>query len=107
MVQRLKIDQAETDLQRIIHLFHRFLIQVGNFVRQPLLINGPDLLQQNDRIPVETMRNRIDFHMGRQLCLLNLGGNGRHDDRRTKTVADIVLNDQNRPDSTLLRTDYG
>lgn len=103
----LKVDQAQADLQGIIHLFHRFLVQVGDFVRQPLLVNGSDLLQQYDRVPVKAMRSRIDFDMRRQLGFLNLGRNRRYDDRRTETVADIVLDDQHRSYSALFRTDNG
>ncbi|MNW66555.1 hypothetical protein D3C74_450370 [compost metagenome] len=53
------------------------------------------------------MRRCINLDMRRQLCLLNLGGNRRHDTGWTEPVADIVLDDQNRPDSTLLGTDNG
>lgn len=80
---------------------------MGNLVSQPLLIDRPYLFEQNNRVPVKAMSRRINFNMRWQLCLLDLGGDSRHNTSWTKPVADIILDYQNRPDSTLLGTDNG
>lgn len=103
----LKINQSQTDLKRIAYFAHGFLIQMGDLVSQPLLVNRPNLFQQDDRVAVKTMRRRINFHMRRQFCLLDLGSNRRYDYSRTKPVANIILDDQYRPYSSLLGTDNG
>lgn len=101
----LKLNQTYAYLQSFIDLAHGFLIQVRDFVRQALLIDGPNLLQQDDRIPVKTVRFRVNLHMRRQLGFLNLRRNRRYDHRRTEAIADIILNDQYGPNAALLRTD--
>lgn len=76
-----------------------------NFIGQALLVDGPDLLQKNDGIAVKSMRRGVHFDMGGQLRFLNLGGNGGYDNRWTEAVSDVVLYDENRTDSPLLRAD--
>lgn len=78
---------------------------MSNFVSQSLLVYRTDLLQQNDRIPIEAVQLRINLHMCRQLRFLNLRGNGGDDDGWAEAVTDIVLDNQDRPDSTLLGAD--
>lgn len=78
-----------------------------NLVSQPLLIDRPNLFEQNHGVPVKAVRSRINLDMRWKLCLLNLGGNSRHDTRWTEPIADIVLDHQNRPNSALLGTDNG
>ncbi len=46
----LKVNQPQADLQRFVHLLHQLVVQMGDLVRQPLLVDGADLLQQNHRI---------------------------------------------------------
>ncbi len=97
-----KIDQAQADLQGFVYPLHRLFAKSCNPVRQALLIDRSNLFKQDDGIPIESMRFRIDFYVGRQFRFLNLGGNRRDDDRRAEAIADIVLNNQYRPYSALL-----
>jgi len=69
-----------------------------------LLVDGADLFQQDDRVPVKTVGFRIDLHMGRQFGFLDLGGDRGDDDGGAKPVPDIVLNDENRAHPTLFRS---
>jgi len=74
---------------------------VRDLVGKPLLVDGADLLQQNDRVPIESVRFGIDFHMGRQLRFLDLRGDRRNDDSWAESVPDIILNNENRPYAAL------
>ena len=79
-----------------------------NFVRQTLLVDRTDLLQQHDGVAVEAMRRRIHLYMRRQLCFLNLSGDGSYDDGRAEAVTDVILYYENGTDSSLFRSyDWG
>ena len=84
---------------------HHLIIQMSNLVCQPLLINRPNLLQQNNRVTVESICFGINLNVGGELCFLNLGCDGSHDNSRAEAVADIVLENEHRTHSTLLGTD--
>lgn len=90
-----------------IYPAHHFFIQMCDLIRQPLLVNGPDLLEQDDRVTIKAVSFRVDFHMSRQFGFLNLGGDRRHNNRWAKSIANVVLDDQNRAYATLLRTNDG
>lgn len=77
---------------------------MGNLIRQPLLVNGPYLLEQDNRIPLHSVGFRFDFDVSRQLRFLDLRRNGRYNDRWTEAIANIVLDNQDGAHSTLLRT---
>lgn len=74
---------------------------MSDLIGQSLFIDGADLLQQDDRITIETVRFRVNLNMRWQLGLLNLSGDRSDDDRWAKSVADIVLNHEDRPDPAL------
>jgi len=76
-----------------------------DFIRQALLIDSADLLQQYDRIPVEAMSCRIHLDMRGQLSFLDLGRDGGYDYSWAESVANVILNDENGTDSALLRAD--
>lgn len=84
---------------------HHLVVKVGYFVREPLFVDRPNLFQQNDGIPVEAMGFGVNLDMRRQLSLLNLGRNGRYDNGGAKAVADVILENENRADASLLRAD--
>lgn len=48
------------------------------------------------------MFDLIYLYMSRQFCFLDLSRNRSDNDGRAKAIADIVLNDENRTNSTLL-----
>lgn len=50
-------------------------------------------------------RMGIQLDMGRQAALLHLGGDCRNNHRWAVPIANIILNDQDRPHTALLRTD--
>lgn len=79
---------------------------MAHLVLQPPLIDGPQLLQQDDRILHDRILRRIDLDMGRQLCLVHLGCDRGTDHRRTVLIPDIVLYDQDRADPTLFAADH-
>lgn len=101
-----KVDQTQADHQRFVDPIHHFLIQMGDFVGQTLFINRANLLQQNHRVPIKPVGFGVDLHMGGQLGLLNLSGNRGDDHGGAKPIAYIVLDDQNRPDPTLFRSNH-
>lgn len=101
----LKIDQTDANKQRLVYFSHHFLIQMRDLVRETLLVDRPDLLEQHDRIALHSVLLRLDLHMRRKLRLLNLRRNRRYDNRRTEPVADIVLNDEHRAHAALLGPD--
>lgn len=76
-----------------------------NFVCQSLLVDRPDLLQQNNGIPVKPVRFRLDLNMRGKLCLLDLRCNSRNDYRWAESIADIVLDHEHGTDTALLGPD--
>ena len=70
---------------------------------EPLLVNGPQLLQQDHGILDHIAFPRRQFHMRWQLCLIHAGGNCRTDHGRTVSVSNIILDDEHRPYTALLR----
>ena len=46
--------KAETDGQSIIHRCHGFLVQLSHSLPQTGLIQGPNLLQQDDAVSVQS-----------------------------------------------------
>lgn len=42
--------QPEGNADRIVHLRHNFAVHMAHFFFEPLLVNGSDLFEQNDRI---------------------------------------------------------
>lgn len=101
IIPTLKFHQRYADLKRFIHLPHRLFVQMSNLVREPLLIDGANLFQQDHGIAVETVCLCVNLNMRGQLSLLDLGRNGSHNNGRTESVADIILDDQNRPNPAL------
>lgn len=75
---------------------------MSDFICQTTLINCSDLFKQNHGISFETMFDLIYLNMSRQFCFLDLSRNRSDNDGRAKAIADIVLNDENRTNSTLL-----
>ncbi len=81
---------------------HRLIIEMSDFIRQTTLINRSNLFKQNHGVSFEAVFDLIYFHMSRQFCFLDLSRNRSDNDGRAKAIADIVLNDENRTNSTLL-----
>ncbi len=98
----LEVDQTNADLQRVVDMSHHLVVEMRDLVCQTLLVDRADLLEQDDRIAIEAMSLGIDLNMGRKLRLLDLGRDGRYDDRRAEAVADIVLKDKHRAHAALL-----
>lgn len=102
----LKIDHAQADHQGLINTTHHLVVQMSDFIRQSLFINSTNLFQQNNRITVKSISFGIDFHMSRQLSLLDLGCNRGDDHGGAKPIANVILNYQNRPNPTLFGSDH-
>ena len=77
-----------------------------DFVRKSLFVDRSDLLQQNNGIPVKSVRSRIDLDMSRQLRFLDLRRDGGNDRRRAESVADIILDNKHWSYPALLGTHH-
>ena len=97
----------------IIVVFLRIIISGGDkkenraalFSEAPL-VQGADLLKEDDRIPREPGPGRgVDLNMGRQFVFAHAAGDRRGDHGGTVAIADIVLYDQYRAQPALLTAD--
>jgi hypothetical protein len=101
-----KVDQTQTDVECLIHPHHHLFIQMGDFICKPLFIYSSDLFQQNHRIPVKPIIPGVDFHMGGEFRLLDLGSNRGDNHSGAKPVPNVILYHQNRSNPTLFRSDH-
>jgi hypothetical protein len=90
----LKVNESQTDLQGFIDPFHHLVVEMGDLIGKSLLVNGSNLFQQNHGVTIKSISFCVNLYVCRQFRLLNLGRNSSDDDRRTKSVANIVLNDE-------------
>ena len=95
--------QSEAHRDGGVHLLHHLLLHMAHPFPQPLFIQRPHLLQQDDGVPVQAAALvHRKGNMGRQAGLARLRGDRRRDDRRAVSVAGVILNDQHRTDAALL-----
>ncbi len=95
--------EADTDGEGPVYLDHDVIGEPAHPVPEPPLIEGADLFQQDETVSPERRILGADRHMNRKPGLAPLGRDGRHDHGRAVLVADVVLEDEDRADSTLLR----
>lgn len=107
IAQQLKINKPNTDLERFLYFFHRFIVKMCNFISEPLFVYCTNLFQQDDGIPLKSVRFRINFDVCWELGFLDLCRDRSDDDRRRKTIADVILDDKHRTYPPLLRPDNG
>ena len=66
------VSQAKADGDGLVYHVHGFVIQMPHFFLEPLLVNGSDLLQQNDGALGKPVARAIG---GKLTLHLNVGGN--------------------------------
>ena len=71
-------------------------------IPKPPFVDGPKLFQKNNRILYNRIGGCINLYMCRKFGFIHSGSDGCTDYGRAVLIANIVLNDQNRPDTTLL-----
>lgn len=99
--------QTETNSESRIDFKHIEAVERPHLFFQPSFIDGSDLFEQHHRISGQAAVVCVETNMCGQLGFGLPTRNSRCDDGRTKSVADVVLDNQNRTDTALFRTDNG
>ena len=73
--------QPEADGEGGVDGVHRGLVDAAHALAQAGLIQGADLLEQDDAVPVETGAALRERDVRRELRLVEAAGDGRGDDR--------------------------
>ena len=94
-------------LQCTVHQGHFFRFQVPHGPQKPAFFHGTHLFAQNDGGLSDAPLGRGQGNMGGQGTLALPGGERQDDDGGAEAVAQIVLNDEHRALSSLLRADDG
>ena len=97
--------QTEADGNGVVHLRHDRLVQMSHLLPQTAFIQCTDLFQQDDRVLGKPDTVGINIDVRGQAGLAHPGGNGGGNNRRAVAVADVVLDDQHRAQTSLLGTD--
>ena len=98
--------QLKADLKRFVYPFEHLSVQMADTVFQPAFVDRAQLFQQYYGIATDLISPGLDRYMRWQLRLVHLLSNGCADHGRTVKVPHIILNDQHRTDTALLRTDH-
>lgn len=98
-MRRLSCPKPEADGKSGIDLLHDAAVRVAGMLTQAALINGSDLLKQNDRVLREAHVVAGQRNVRRQARLAGLAGNGGGDDCRRMLVAGVVLHDEHKADT--------
>ena len=74
---------------------------------QTALVDGSDLLQQNDGILTQPHAASRNVDVGGELGFAGLAGDRGGDHRGGVAIAGVILHDQNRPGASLLTAHHG
>src|SRR5581483_9038594 len=86
-----QLDETQTQHSGTVHELHRFRAELPEAPDEPLLVDGPDLIEEDDRIDLEAaLRGRHGNLRGVQPAL-ELRRDGSDDGDGAETVGDIVL----------------
>ena len=96
--------QCKTDSQRHINPRQYQCVQMAHLLPQSRFVNSPHLLQKNHRILYDSVRIRLQRHMGGKFGLIHSGGYRRTYHRRAVAVSHIVLYNKNRSHAPLFGT---
>ena len=101
----ISFHQTDAAPKRPVNLFHLGGVQCSNALSEPGLINSAKLLQEDNGTTAQSIRLPIQTNMCRQPRFSHLAGDGGCDHCGAVAVAYIVLQNEYRTDTTLLRPD--
>ena len=84
----------------MVDLGHGGFAQLSDVVSQAAFVDGSDLLQQDDRLPMQHVGRKCDVR--REIGFHAISGDGGDDGRRAVVVSHVILQDQHRPFAALL-----
>ena len=97
--------KPQADAQGFVNIPKALAADAAQIRAQAGAVNGADLLQHDDGVlPQSDMLSRQGY-MGRQRILFHTAGDGRHNHGGAVSVPDIVLNNKDGADATLLAPD--
>ena len=99
--------QAKADGDGVIDLLHKYVVNMSHLFAQTRLIDGADLLEQNDGILDEPEALCVNVDMRRQFGFAETARDGGSDHGGTVFISDIILDDQDGTESALLAADDG
>ena len=99
--------ESEADGDGVIDLLHKNVVNMSHLFAQTRLIDGADLLEQNDGILDEPEALCVNVDMRRQFGFAETARDGGSDHGGTVFISDIILDDQDGTESALLAADDG
>ena len=99
--------KPEADGDGVIDLLHKYVVNMSHLFAQTRLIDGADLLEQNDGILDEPEALCVNVDMRRQFGFAETARDGGSDHGGTVFISDIILDDQDGTESALLAADDG
>ena len=90
-----------------VDVIHHGVVKMSHLLLKAALIQGSDLLQKDHRILGEPHLFGVNIDMRGESCLAHARGDGGGNDRGTVFVADVVLNDEDGSQSSLLGAHHG
>ena len=97
--------KAEADSDRIVDSLHKYVVKVSHFFTQSGFVNGSDLFEQNHGILDKPVLFGVNVDMRRQLRLSELTCDRSGNDRRTVSVSNVILHNQNGSETALFASD--
>ena len=86
---------------------HGFGVEVAHFVAEAFFIDGAHLLEQDHGVLGEADAFGGEIDVGREAVFPEAAGDGGGDDGGAVSVADVVLDDEDGPDSSLFAAHDG
>ena len=99
--------KTEADGDGGIDVIHHGIVKMPHLLLEAALVEGSDLLQEDHRILGESHLLGVNIDVRGESCLAHARGDGGGNDRGAVFVADVVLNDEDGSQSSLLGAHHG
>ena len=93
--------QTEGYSDGTVHLLHLLLAESSHVLPKAALVDGADLLQEDDTVPAEANTASGDVDVGGEPGFSGLAGDGGGDDRWGMAVSRVILDDEHRTGTAL------
>ena len=97
--------KSEADVYRVVHLSHDAVVEVSHLFTETALVDRTYLFEQDHGVLREPESVGYHVYVRWQAGLPDLTRDCRRNDGRAVFVPDVVLDDQHRSESALLRAD--
>lgn len=101
----MPVNQTKTDGKSTVDAVHGFGSNFAHSFPETFFVNGTYLFKQDGGIFLKPTALGGKFDMSGQFCFIPLAGDGSCNNGRAVPVTDVILDDENRPDTALFRAD--